>query len=171
MKKLLFTFSLLAAFLISGELSAKKVKFSGKIYHGEEIVKGVSLEVYFNDDLVLTHQASENGKFKFYLEDGKIYKIVVKKEGFVDKVLNLSLEKRYDDEVVPPFAFDLALYKVKEFKYLNTAVETSPAAYIYYNEQLGILDWDRNVTAQAKKEIAELKELNKEKRQQKYQNF
>jgi hypothetical protein len=158
------------AFLFTN-LSAQEVSLSGKVFDKDVTISEVKFEVYANNELIETTFTKKSGKFKLQLEESQDYVILVSKEGYLVKTINLSMVKENKEDHVPSFQFDIDLYKKQSFRYVNKNLQTKPAANIFYNEALGMLDWDRSVTAEAKEQIAELKKLNADKRRSKFKSF
>ena len=155
--------------LLSISVNAQNIKFSGQVFYKNNTLKDVKIELIDQDKKVVEELTKRNGKFKIKLEEDKIYFMKVTKEKFVSKVIMISSFMK--EEAKEKFEFDIELHKEREFRYVDAKLENKTVAHIFYNNKKLKFDWDRSLTQESKEEIAMLKELNKEKRNEKYSKF
>lgn len=161
-----FTFILFAFYSIGQE-----IKLKGRVFEDETPLNDVTIVIYNNDSYFDEVEVNKSGKFKISLEENQDYELEIRKDGYLSKHINLTLNAANTEDEIPPFAFDVDLYKASKFKHVRVNMKSTPAAHIYYNTEISALDWDRSVTAEAKTKIAELKKQNSLNRRAKYSNF
>jgi len=163
--------TLIALLFGLSQLQAQDLKFSGQVYYKSNTLKGAKIEIVDQEQTVVEDVTHRNGKFKIKVEQGKIYFLKISKEKFVPKIILISAFTSEDEKIKEHFEFDIELHKQREFRYVKEQMETKPVAHIFYNSQKEKFDWDRSLTKESKEEVAMLKELNKEKRNEKYSKF
>lgn len=151
-------------------LTAQNIKFSGQVFSKNNTLNDVTIEVFDNDEKVLEEVTGKNGKFKLKLTEGKIYLVKVSKEKFVSKTIIITalIGK---EKTIEGFEFDIEMDKAMDFKYVSKLKTEEPVAHIFYNFSKKEFDWDKELTQERHEEIAVLKELNKERRNDKYSKF
>jgi len=170
--KYLFKATLTLLFASLFEVStAQNVKLKGEILRNYDVLKEVTVSVFQNDSLISREMS--NGKFKIELADDQDYKVVFTKDKYVDKVIHIKNAEGngYKKSKDLRFKFDVELEKEREFRYVDITELDEPVALIFYNSDKGELDWDRDHTFQAHQQIAQLKDLNDDRRREKYRNF
>ncbi len=125
---------------------------------------GSTVEVYKDGSLFVTKQSASNGRVPpIDLPLGSMYKIVIKKEGYVAKVATLDGRFDYPEDLPPfvPFPIQTSLFRQVEgvdFKWL----ETTPMIK-FELDQYGNQTWDKAYTNGMLKKIEDLKKEMAEK--------
>ena len=168
--KITFFFTAIA-FAKIGE--AQEVKLQGQILRNYNTIENVAIAIYRNDSLIKEIFANNNGKFKLAVDGSSDYELVFSKEKYQSKTIYLRdvAKSGYEKNKTLTFKFDVELDKEKEFRYVDTSELESPVAVIFYNLDKEKLDWDRDHTFKAHEGIAQLKDLNDEKRREQYRRF
>ena len=76
-----------------------------------------------------------------------------------------------NEKVKEGFEFDIEMEKERDFRYVSKFNVDDPVAHVFYNHSKQEFDWDKELTQEKHDEIAALKELNKDKRNDKYSKF
>lgn len=171
MKKLFL--SLIAFILLLFNSNAQEVMLKGRVFERNNPLDGVSIVVFdgTGETELKVVEVSKSGKFKFTLEEETNYEIEIRKEGYLSKHISLCISAAGDAEDIPPFAFDVDMFRATKFKHVKVNMKSTPAAHIYYNTETSTLDWDRSVTTKAQDKMEELKQKNDSNRRAKYSNF
>lgn len=156
-------------FSLMSSLSAQEIKLQGQIFQKYNLIDDVQIQLYSGDTLLQTKKSNGKGKFKIKLESNKNYRLVFSKANYLSKTIVVLAVK--EDTKIPTFKFDMELEKEREFRYVDTSELDDPVAMLFFNKKKGELDWDRNHTFKIHQEIAELKDLNDEKRRARYSKF
>tara|TARA_R110000868_G_scaffold55869_9_gene173421 strand:- start:85 stop:549 length:465 start_codon:yes stop_codon:yes gene_type:complete len=151
-------------------LSAQDIKFSGQVFSKNNSLDDVKIEVFDNNEKVVEDVTRKNGKFKLKLAEGKIYLVKVSKDKFVSKTIIITALVG-KEKAKEGFEFDIEMEKERDFRYVSKFNVDDPVAHVFYNHSKQEFDWDKELTQEKHDEIAALKELNKDKRNDKYSKF
>lgn len=170
MKINLKTVFLSAGIILLSSAQAQNFKFKGQIFCKSNTLKGATVEIFDQTEKVIEDVTNSNGKFNLKLKEGKIYMLKASKEKYVTKTIIITAISG-DDSGSDQFAFDIALDKEREFRYVKESLDDKPVAHIFYDEKKDGFNWDKDLTQERKEKVEKLKELNKEKRHDKYSKF
>jgi len=164
---------LFAALTFVQTSEAQEVKLQGQMFKNYDVIDDVHISIYQSDSLIAQTESNGSGKFKLKLKGNTDYELVFTKKNYLSKTIKVKnlKESGYDKSKSLSFKFDVELEKAKAFRYVDTSELNEPVAYIFYNADKDKLDWDRDHTFQVHEQIAELKDLNDEKRREKYRSF
>jgi tetratricopeptide (TPR) repeat protein len=118
-------------------------------------LEGAKIEIYRNGSKYKTIVVESKGKFNIVLEPGAVYKLEFTYPGHVTKRMEYdSRSLTPDQEYGGYFKFDMNLFQEREG--LDVSVLNKPIGKLFYNPEIGDIDFDKAYTQSIKAEIDRL---------------
>ncbi|MCB0480351.1 MAG: hypothetical protein KDC83_02920 [Flavobacteriales bacterium] len=131
------------------------------VTEGEEMLEGVYVNVYINNNKIDSAITDKSGGFSFNLKFDYKYQIKFSKNGFVTKFIEIDLQN------MPPQAkkegYDLGRFQLgmlRKVENMDTGEFSVPVARYYYDEVSTLIQLDRVFLKSRKAAIAKQKEQN-----------
>jgi tetratricopeptide (TPR) repeat protein len=118
-------------------------------------LEGAKIDIYKNGSKFKTISVESKGKFSIVLDPGAVYKLEFTYPGHVTKRIefdNRSLTP--DQEFGGYFKFDMNLFQARDG--LDVSILNKPIAKLFYNPEIGDVDFDKAYTQSIKAEIDRL---------------
>ena len=118
---------------------------SGTITHGEDVLAGVTIDLYEGNNVIESTVTKKNGKFKYKLNNDHIYTIDLIKEGYFTKRISINTALPDGDDNFYDFDFDIDLESTKDKNY-DAQLAEYPSALIAYDRRKKEFGFDKNYT-------------------------
>jgi hypothetical protein len=131
---------------VSGNVTTKHHKNKSDRY---------KVELIQNNKVVQSETVHDGRSFKFKLRQDGDYGILITKEGYVPRLINVwtDLPKEITSHPLFRFEFDTDMIPESEKSSLNTDALDFPIAIIYFNEETGWFYYNEEYTSHIKRKI------------------
>ncbi len=102
-------------------------------------------------------------KFRFMLERNSTYAIRVSKKGYMSKYVSVNTEINDENDVIHRFVFETPLLKKEASVHLNPDATDLPIAIIHFDSKKNCFNYDKEYTANVKKQLRKGRSLDKKK--------
>ena len=119
-------------------------------------LEGAKIDIYKNGSKFETVSVDSKGRFNIKLEPGAVYKMEFTYPGHVTKRMEYdSRGLTPDQEYGGYFKFDVSLFQERDG--LDVSILNKPIGKLFYNPELGDVDFDKAYTQSIKSELDRLK--------------
>lgn len=154
--KALLTYFLLlfsSTFTIASYLApSDSFRYEGTIKNGEKVVPGMIINVYLNDNKILSKTTNRQGNFFIYLQHNKSYILeFIKKNYIIEKIV---IDTKVSDNTLKGGGIEIAqdntIPVFENFESVKTDIFVEPVIYYVFNANTNFFDEDKKRSKTAK---------------------
>ncbi|PCH69437.1 MAG: hypothetical protein COC01_01425 [Bacteroidetes bacterium] len=129
----------------------------GKVFNRSTPIKGATVKLYEDVDLIKTIETSAKGMYKFKLELNTVYYMEISYPNHIVKIIKIDTNVPVSGENRHKYDFNVKLFSL--YGQEQNAAFNKPAAKINYNPRKDHFTFDKQYNRMIKKELREYKKL------------